>query len=233
MILLLSSIISCQSRVKVNKGGRSILLNSSFNTGTLNELFYANGYMLAKQMEKGLDNLVLNPEETVFNKVLIESFIGGILDYYSGKKLDEEYLGDLDERVIELKTEISNAKTKFAEDYFDLLQTSKSIISTDTGLLYKVISDSEGATPKSSNDRINIDYKLYKFDNFSPEHRILIEEDKNYDCAISELLYDQFVEGIMLMSKGDEFEFYIRTNESESELQYLIFDCLINDIDFI
>ncbi|MFA0414886.1 FKBP-type peptidyl-prolyl cis-trans isomerase [Vibrio renipiscarius] len=181
---------------------------SSFKTED-DKAAYAIGVSFANYLSQSLDK----PSEIgiTLNKDLV---LEGISDVFADKaKLDDAQiraaLEGLDQRVAETMqkqtAEKSAANQKAGDDFRAEFAKQEGVTTTDTGLMYQVVTKGEGAQPKDT-DTVEVHYKGTLIDG--------TQFDSSYDrneTATFPLnrVIPGWTEGVQLMPVGSKFKFVI------------------------
>lgn len=139
----------------------------------------------------------------------------GFLDALAGKtqmdnKAIEEALVALDQKVQEqmdikakaLAQQNLDAGVKFLEEN----AKKEGVITTASGLQYKVIAQGDGKGSPQRNDIVSVKYKGTTIDG-----KVFDEQVEAVELPLANLL-PGWVEGVMLMSRGAKYELYIPAN---------------------
>ena len=123
-----------------------------------------------------------------------------------GRDEIEDILKDLDKRIQE-KVEVETKKAaednlKAGEDFLKANATKEGVVTTASGLQYKVITKGEGAMPKKG-DTISVIYKGTLIDG------TVFDEQKSPVVFPLDNMIPGWIEGLQLMAVGSEYELYI------------------------
>ncbi len=118
----------------------------------------------------------------------------------------EAILKDLDKQIQE-KIEVETKKAaednkKNGEAFLKENAKKEGVITTESGLQYRVVKQGDGVKPKTG-DTISVTYKGKTIDG-----NVFDEQDKAVDFPLDNMI-PGWVEGLQLMSVGSEYELYI------------------------
>ncbi len=94
----------------------------------------------------------------------MESFTAGVADMFAGKQpqLDqptaEKVIGAFQQKKAKEMAEVMNAKQKVSQAYLDKNAKKDGVVTTASGLQYRIIKEGDGATP-TENDKVIANYK--------------------------------------------------------------------------
>lgn len=150
-------------------------------------------------------------QETFIGQLNSEMIVAGFQDGVNGASMlgrdeIEDILKDLDKRIQE-KVEVETKKAaednlKAGEDFLKANATKEGVVTTASGLQYKVITKGEGAMPKKG-DTISVIYKGTLIDG------TVFDEQKSPVVFPLDNMIPGWIEGLQLMAVGSEYELYI------------------------
>lgn len=167
---------------------------------------YAIGASLGEyvaQMQKQQKQLIGELPESY----IISGFNDGVKGKSAlGREEVETILKDLDKQIQE-KIEVETKKAaednkKNGEAFLKDNAKKEGVITTESGLQYRVIKKGDGVKPKAG-DIISVTYKGKTIDG-----NVFDEQDKPVEFPLDNMI-PGWVEGLPLMNVGSEFEFYI------------------------
>jgi len=171
--------------------------------GTLEERFsYTYGYLLmvtAMRDVQGIDPVYFARgayDSGVSNEPLIEqSSMNSVLYEYQDKLINEAA------RRLE---ELAKKNLEDAESFLAVNGKREGVITTSSGLQYEILEDAEGPMP-SGDDTVKVNYRLTYLDGREGDASI-----RGIPSAFDlSSLIPGFREGLMLMSVGSRFRFYV------------------------
>ena len=225
----------------VSKGDENTKIAPGAPTTIVEELMYANGYMVAGSMNEAISTFRLNSNEKKLSNAEISAFLQGLIDSFSEIKLSDEYFANLETRLKEYVDDIQKQKTELAKKYFEELEKQDGIIKTESGLLYKKIEEGSGAKIEYDDAKVNVDYSMNVFDNFAENKKTPVDSNNGISFNVNALI-PGVIEGMKLMREGDKFEFYIPPQLGYGEYgappmiapnSYLIFEIKVNKIEIV
>lgn len=176
--------------------------------------------------------------------VVLESYHNGIADAFSGVPLnytDEEidslfvaYQDKLMAEYYEMVEEFAAQNLADAEAFLAENALEEGVITTDSGLQYKVVSRGDGPLP-TSGDTVELDYMLTFLDGSVGDSSYSRGSTAVFDLG---RLVPGFSEGVQLMPVGSHFRFYVHPGlgyqeEGTQDIPpntLLIFDVELHDI---
>ena len=150
-------------------------------------------------------------QESFIGQLNSEMIVAGFQDGVNGASMlgrdeIESVLKDLDKRIQE-KVEVETKKAaednlKAGEDFLKANASKEGVVTTASGLQYKVITKGEGAMPKKG-DTISVIYKGTLIDG------TVFDEQKSPVVFPLDNMIPGWIEGLQLMAVGSEYELYI------------------------
>lgn len=197
---------ACDHKISMPVGGvtqsGAISKDSSFE----DKAAYAIGASLGEyvsQMKKNQENFI--------GQLNSEMIVAGFQDGVNGASMlgrdeIEDVLKDLDKRIQE-KVEVETKKAaednlKVGEDFLKANASKEGVVTTASGLQYKVITKGEGAMPKKG-DTISVIYKGTLIDG-----TVFDEQKAPVEFPLDNMI-PGWIEGLQLMTVGSEYELYI------------------------
>ncbi len=198
---------ACEHKYQVDVDGKAQPSNVLNEKSTFEQkAAYAIGTSLGEyvaQMKKNQEQLI----GELSSDIVIAGFKDGV-NSVSALKRDEveNILKDLDKKIqekIEQESKKASAENLKAGEAF-LADNSKKegIVTTASGLQYKVITQGDGAKP-SKGDIISVTYRGSTIDG-----NVFDEQNKPVDFPLDNMI-PGWIEGLQLMNVGSEFELYI------------------------
>lgn len=206
------SLNACDHEVSVSENGAVVNANATA-TAALNDkssfeekAAYAIGASLGEYVAQ-----MKQSQEQLIGPISAEKVIEGFTDGVNGASaLDraqiEKVLKDLDAKIQE---KIAQEQKKSAEDNLKageafLAANSKKdgVVTTTSGLQYKVVKQGEGETAKKG-DKITVTYKGTTIDG------VTFDESKKPIEFPLENMIEGWIEGLQLMNEGSEYILYI------------------------
>ncbi|MCR5761051.1 MAG: FKBP-type peptidyl-prolyl cis-trans isomerase [Sphaerochaetaceae bacterium] len=166
------------------------------------------------------------------------AFAEGAKSYADGYDLTEEELSkivdDYKQYLTDLVAAIGEENLKEAEAYLEENSLNEGVVTTASGLQYKVLEEGSGATPTSS-DTVNVDYVLTLIDGTVIDSSYA--RGASTDLSLTQVI-PGFSEGLCLMKKGASYRFWIHPSLGYGENgttgvepnSLLIFDVVLNSI---
>lgn len=202
LLVAVSLLFACKNEgesTSAEKTGGKSTINLKTKLDTISYLIgYSNGQGLAMQ---GIDEV----NKGIMADALQEALSGkeAAIDLQEASVIVREYM-------IEKRDELMATNKKDGEEFLEKNKSKKGVVTTESGLQYKVIKEGNGAKPKMG-DRISVNYRGTTIDGK--------EFDASKEGVPAEFVVGQVVqgwnEGLQLMPVGSTYEFYI-----PSELAY-------------
>ncbi len=170
---------------------------------TLDQRFsYAYGYMLMESAKKDLPSI----DATYFLRGIYDSGIDETELLSSGERNTAfyEFQTKLVNEATQQLQELASKNLAEAESFLKINAEKSDIITTGSGLQYQVITPSEGDTPREG-DSVQVNYKLTFLDGREGDSSVPgIPSTFSLNSLIA-----GFKEGLMLMSEGSTYRFFV------------------------
>lgn len=215
---LVCTLTACDHKVSISNNG--VVANGSNATAsalTKDSTFEQKAaYAIGASLGEYVANLKQGQEQFIGElptELVINGFSEGIKGQSSLKRNEiETILKDLDKKIQEkLEAEAKKAASdnlKAGKEFLKENAKKEGVVTTASGLQYKVITQGEGKAPKKG-DTISVTYRGSTIDG-----AVFDEQKKPVEFPLDNMI-PGWVEGIQLMKVGSEFELYI-----PSELGY-------------
>ena len=215
---LVCTLTACDHKVSISNNG--VVANGSNATAsalTKDSTFEQKAaYAIGASLGEYVANLKKGQEQFIGElptELVINGFSEGIKGQSSLKRNEiETILKDLDKKIQEkLEAEAKKAASdnlKAGKEFLKENAKKEGVVTTASGLQYKVITQGEGKAPKKG-DTISVTYRGSTIDG-----AVFDEQKKPVEFPLDNMI-PGWVEGIQLMKVGSEFELYI-----PSELGY-------------
>ncbi|MGN0894664.1 MAG: FKBP-type peptidyl-prolyl cis-trans isomerase [Succinivibrio sp.] len=158
-------------------------------------------------------------QERLVGKLPSDKIISGFNDGLGGAPLLEReeieaVLKQLDQKLQEKidaeQKQASQHNLELGQQFLAENAKKDGVVTTQSGLQYKVITKGEGATPKKG-DTISVTYKGTTIDGF------VFDEQKNPVEFKLDNMIQGWIEGLQLMNEGSEYELYIPSSLAYGE----------------
>lgn len=215
---LVCTLTACDHKVSISNNG--VVANGSNATAsalTKDSTFEQKAaYAIGASLGEYVANLKQGQEQFIGElptELVINGFSEGIKGQSSLKRNEiERILKDLDKKIQEkLEAEAKKAASdnlNAGKEFLKENAKKEGVVTTASGLQYKVITQGEGKAPKKG-DTISVTYRGSTIDG-----AVFDEQKKPVEFPLDNMI-PGWVEGIQLMKVGSEFELYI-----PSELGY-------------
>lgn len=215
---LVCTLTACDHKVSISNNG--VVANGSNATAsalTKDSTFEQKAaYAIGASLGEYVANLKQGQEQFIGElptELVINGFSEGIKGQSSLKRNEiETILKDLDKKIQEkLEAEAKKAASdnlNAGKEFLKENAKKEGVVTTASGLQYKVITQGEGKAPKKG-DTISVTYRGSTIDG-----AVFDEQKKPVEFPLDNMI-PGWVEGIQLMKVGSEFELYI-----PSELGY-------------
>lgn len=215
---LVCTLTACDHKVSISNNG--VVANGSNATAsalTKDSTFeHKAAYAIGASLGEYVANLKQGQEQFIGElptELVINGFSEGIKGQSSLKRNEiETILKDLDKKIQEkLEAEAKKAASdnlNAGKEFLKENAKKEGVVTTASGLQYKVITQGEGKAPKKG-DTISVTYRGSTIDG-----AVFDEQKKPVEFPLDNMI-PGWVEGIQLMKVGSEFELYI-----PSELGY-------------
>lgn len=215
---LVCTLTACDHKVSISNNG--VVANGSNATAsalTKDSTFEQKAaYAIGASLGEYVANLKQGQEQFIGElptELVIKGFSEGIKGQSSLKRNEiETILKDLDKKIQEkLEAEAKKAASdnlNAGKEFLKENAKKEGVVTTASGLQYKVITQGEGKAPKKG-DTISVTYRGSTIDG-----AVFDEQKKPVEFPLDNMI-PGWVEGIQLMKVGSEFELYI-----PSELGY-------------
>ena len=215
---LVCTLTACDHKVSISNNG--VVANGSNATAsalTKDSTFEQKAaYAIGASLGEYVANLKKGQEQFIGElptELVINGFSEGIKGQSSLKRNEiERILKDLDKKIQEkLEAEAKKAASdnlNAGKEFLKENAKKEGVVTTASGLQYKVITQGEGKAPKKG-DTISVTYRGSTIDG-----AVFDEQKKPVEFPLDNMI-PGWVEGIQLMKVGSEFELYI-----PSELGY-------------
>ena len=215
---LVCTLTACDHKVSISNNG--VVANGSNATAsalTKDSTFEQKAaYAIGASLGEYVANLKQGQEQFIGElptELVINGFSEGIKGQSSLKRNEiETILKDLDKKIQEkLEAEAKKAASdnlNAGKEFLKENAKKEGVVTTASGLQYKVITQGEGKAPKKG-DTISVTYRGSTIDG-----AVFDEQKKPVEFPLDNMI-PGWVEGIQLMKVGSEFELYI-----PSELAY-------------
>jgi len=176
--------------------------------------------------------------------VVLDDYHSGVADAfaqiplpYTEAQIDELFTAYQDKLIAEYEAmvgEYAAQNLADAESFLAENATAEGVVTTDSGLQYKVMSLGEGALP-TSEDMVKVDYMITFLDGSTGDNSYSRGEPSTFKLAN---LIPGFAEGVKLMPAGSHYRFYVHPSlaygEAGNEMippnTLLIFDVELHEI---
>ena len=215
--LLAAAVISmtaCDHKFQVKDGNAEVKASNAISKDSSFEQKAA--YSIGASLGEYVAQLKKNQEQLV-GEISSDTIIAGFSDGVNGvtaisRDEIENILKDLDKKIQE-KIEVETKKTseenlKNGREFLEKNAKKEGVVTTKSGLQYKVISEGKGAKA-TKGDIISVTYKGSTIDG-----KVFDEQTKPVEFPLDNMI-PGWIEGIQLMNVGSEYELYI-----PSELGY-------------
>jgi len=176
--------------------------------------------------------------------VKIDSFHNGVSDAfndvplnYTDEEIDELFMAYQQKLMADYNTmveELAAQNLADAEAFLEENATAEGVMTTDSGLQYKVISEGDEAYPTAT-DTVELDYMITYLDGSTGDSSYSRGTPSVFSL---ENLIPGFKEGVMMMPVGSHYRFYVHPDLAYTEIgtesippnTLLIFDVELRDI---
>ena len=152
-----------------------------------------------------------------------DSFVAGVKDAFAGgelqlnaeqiaeirKALQEEQRAAAEKQRAEMMAKLEEDKVKNLElgkAFMDKKAKEKGVMSTESGMLYEVVEQGDGAKPSSANSTVVVHYTGTLID--GTEFDSSVKRGQPATFALNQVIKG-WTEGLQLMNAGSKYRFYI------------------------
>jgi len=199
---------------------------------------------LLEKFSYGYGYLIMYNLQTDGINVLLDEYTAGIADAiagvplsYTAEQIDEifmAYQNNMMEAYYSAMESMAADSLAQAEAFLADNATQDGVVTTASGLQYKVITEGTGAKPTAA-DTVKVDYLITFLDGTTGDNSYQRGEPSVFQVAN---LIPGFVEGVLLMTEGSHYQFFVHPdlaygplgNDAIPANTLLIFDVELHEI---
>ncbi|WIO74412.1 FKBP-type peptidyl-prolyl cis-trans isomerase [Porticoccaceae bacterium LTM1] len=215
-ISLLAAVIAAAALSACNQGEKSSEQAAVDLTDSQQQLSYQAGYQLAKQMQR--DSMTANADAVAQG---VRDALNGADSKVASKEVDTQLDGLLSgylilrQDIIAEERKLNHPNYQAGKAFLEENATKEGVVTTDSGLQYKVVKEGEGASPAAT-DTVEVHYHGTLVDGTVFDSSV--ERGETISFPLNRVI-SGWTEGLQLMKEGGKTIFYIPYNLAYGDQQ--------------
>ncbi len=207
----LTSVILFTSITFVACSQKEVKVSASSLKNVTDSASYIMGYSQAMQMKT--QGVEINPE--IFATAIQQVLNGDTVCLLTQEQIQttmQSYQEVMMQKQMAELNKIAAPNRKAAETFLAKNQEEKDVMTTTSGLQYRIEKEGKGVKPTSADDRVRFNYSLNVLNSdgtFSPIIENTFEREGDPTISVLNMYIPGIVEGFCLMNQGSIYEFWV------------------------